>query len=65
MTISDITGKEEGTIGNVKTKDNLSYDELYQFLNGIQSGRILTTHELASQKTTNKDEEGIGQDHIL
>lgn len=33
VTISDITGKEEGTIGKPKSKDNLSYDDVYKFLN--------------------------------
>ncbi|NRH20659.1 hypothetical protein HOO68_01300 [Candidatus Gracilibacteria bacterium] len=65
VTISDITGKEEGTIGKPKSKDNLSYDDVYKFLNGLNSGRVITANELNQQRTINKSEEGIGQDHIL
>lgn len=50
----DITGKEDGTIGNIKDTDTISYDDLYKFLSRTSSGRVITSQELTSLQTKNK-----------
>lgn len=64
VSLADITGKEDGTIGSVKSKDSLNYDEIYGFLSRLPSGRVFTAQEFESMRTTNKGEDKIGQDHI-
>ncbi len=63
VTITDITGKEDGTIGNAKSRDTINYDDFYKFLSRISSGRVVTLQELTSLQTKDK-KDGIGQDHI-
>ncbi len=63
VTMLDITGKEDGTIGNIKDTDTISYDDLYKFLSRTSSGRVITSQELISLQAK-KWEEGIWQDHI-
>jgi hypothetical protein len=48
ITMSDITGKEDGTIGNKKTTDTINYDDFYKFLSRTSSGRVITSNELVS-----------------
>jgi hypothetical protein len=64
VSISDITGKEENSIWNVKDTSKISYDDLYRFLLNINSWKVLNSEEIASIKTSDKNDAWITQDPI-
>jgi hypothetical protein len=56
VTIADITGKEDGTIGNKKSIDTINYDDFYKFLSRTSTGRVITVEELSTLQTKNKED---------
>jgi hypothetical protein len=64
VTFSNITWKQPGTVGWVKSTDNIDYNQLFDFLSKTKSGTVWTAQEFASKKTSDSSDQDVGKDHI-